>query len=223
MFDLDGTLVDTVPDIFVALNAALADLRLPPVSIEQTRGWVGNGARTLCGRAIARDEQDTADPAQAGVLLERFLLRYAERVCHSSRVYSGARECLQWLHAQGCVLACVTNKPLEHARELLQALELQGFFSLVLGGDSLPERKPDAMPLLECLRHFDVDAANALMVGDSMNDIAAARSAGIESICVTYGYNQGRDVHALGATRVIESLAELPRYFDANVAAGRIA
>lgn len=223
MFDLDGTLVDTVPDISVALNAALDDLEFPPVSMEQTRRWVGDGARTLCGRAIVRDEQDTAHPVQANALLERFLSRYAERVCHSSRIYAGALECLQWLRAQDCLLACVTNKPLEHTRELLQALELDGFFSLVFGGDSLAERKPDAMPLLECLRRFEIDAVDALMVGDSMNDIAAARSAGVESICVTYGYNQGQDVNELGATKVVESLAELPRCFEMTTAAGRIA
>ncbi len=214
IFDLDGTLVDTVPDIAVALNAALADVVLPAVTEAETRRWVGNGARVLCGRAIARSDRDTADPRKADELLERFLHRYAEHACEASRVYDGAEETLQWLRTQGCRLACVTNKPLEHTQILLHALELRALFDLVLGGDSLPARKPDPLPLRECLRHFGVTAREALMVGDSINDIAAARAAGIDCACVTYGYNQGRDVRALGAALVIDSLHDLRAHFD---------
>lgn len=215
IFDLDGTLVDTVPDIAVALNAALADLDLPAVSETETRRWVGNGARVLCGRAIARSEQDTADRQLAHALLERFLRRYAERACHASRIYDGAAETLRWLRSRGCVLACVTNKPMEHTEILLDALALRGCFDLVLGGDSLPSKKPDPLPLLECLRHFDVAPDDALMVGDSDNDVAAARAAGIDCACVTYGYSQGRDVRALGATFVIASLHDLRNHIEA--------
>lgn len=215
IFDLDGTLVDTVPDIVVALNAALADFEYPAVSEAETRRWIGDGARALCGRALARNDCDTADSQRASALLERFLRRYAERVCEGSRVYDGATETLHWLRARGCGLACVTNKPLEHTEILLQALGLRELFDLVLGGDSLPARKPDPLPLRECLRHFDVAADEALMVGDSDNDVTAARAAGIDCVCVTYGYSRGRDVRALGTARVIESLRELSGHFKA--------
>ncbi|HEX6927670.1 MAG TPA: phosphoglycolate phosphatase [Gammaproteobacteria bacterium] len=213
IFDLDGTLVDTVPDIAVALNAALVDLAFPEVSATETRRWVGDGARVLCGRAIARGDHEMADPLQADALLERFLARYAERVCEASRVYDGVEEVLRWLRTQGCRLACVTNKPAEHTEILLQSLKLRASFDLVFGGDSLPARKPDPLPLLECLRHFGVAAHEALMIGDSDNDVTAARAAGIECACVTYGYSQGHDVHTLGAALVIVSLRELSRYF----------
>lgn len=216
IFDLDGTLVDTVPDIAVALNSALADLDLPSVSEAQVRLWVGNGARTLCGRAIARQREDTANPALAERLLERFLSRYAERTCKDSRIYPGVLECLDWLGARRVRLACVTNKPLAHTEKLLAALRLDEHFDLVLGGDSLARRKPDPLPMRWCLRHFGVSSVEALVVGDSANDVDAARAAGIDSVAVTYGYNQGRDVFGLGANLVLESLAELPGHLETS-------
>jgi len=214
IFDLDGTLVDTVPDIAVALNAALVELELPPVSEANTRRWVGNGARALCGRAIAQSAEDTADPKLAERLLERFLRCYAARTAHASTIYSGVLDAFAWLQSKDRVLACVTNKPMEHTRKLLRALDLEKFFRIVIGGDSLPRRKPDPLPLIECLRVAGVPPGEAIMIGDSDNDIAAARAAGMDSIAVTYGYSQGRDVNTLGATSVLESLADLPACFE---------
>ena len=209
IFDLDGTLVDTVPDIAVALNGALADFQLPSVSVNDVRRWVGNGARVLCGRAISRDAIDEADSKLANELLSRFLDRYAARTCAESRIYDGAEQLLEWLCAQRAQLAVATNKPLKHTEILLDALSLRSKFGLVLGGDSAARKKPDPAALHECLRHFALKPQDALMVGDSENDIQAAQAAGIDSVCVTYGYNQGRDVRDLGADLVIESLAEL--------------
>ena len=206
--------MDTVPDISVALNAALTDLDIPDVTRDDVRCWVGNGARVLCGRAISRDSADTADPALAEHLLEQFLRRYAERTCAGSRIYDGAEPLLDWLAAHGIDLAIVTNKPFEHTGILLEALALRRRFGLVIGGDSALRKKPDPEPLRECLRHYGLDPSDALMVGDSENDIDAARAAGIDSVCVTYGYNQGRDVHGLGANLVVESLPELMQHLE---------
>lgn len=214
IFDLDGTLVDTVPDIAFALNRALSDLDLPAVFEHQVRCWVGNGARVLCGRALRQDSEGNEESPLVDTLLARFLARYAEHVCVSSRIYPGVIPVLDKLVERDCRLACVTNKPMQHTEQLLAALSLRERFALVLGGDSMPRRKPDPLPLLECLRHFGVDPADAVMVGDSGNDIAAARAANIDSFCVTYGYNQGRDVHELGSSHVLETLADLDTLFE---------
>lgn len=218
IFDLDGTLVDTVPDIAAALNAALADLQLPTVSTDNVRCWVGNGARVLCGRAISRSAVDQADPEAANELLSRFLERYGERTCAASRIYDGVSDLLEWLYAQDVKLAIATNKPIRHTEILLDALALRSQFGIVLGGDSAARKKPDPAPLHECLRYFALNPQDALMVGDSENDIAAARAAGIDSVCVTYGYNQGRDVRELGANLVIDSLAELIHHLEPQTA-----
>lgn len=212
IFDLDGTLVDTVPDITVALNAALADLDLAAVSESEVRIWVGNGARRLCGRATSRGVDDHAQPALVARLLDRFLVRYAEHICVSTRVYPGVRDLLIWLSTADVALACVTNKPFALTERLLTILDLRKHFRHVLGGDSLPRSKPDPLPLLECARHFAVSPQECLMIGDSENDIAAANAAGIDSVCVSYGYNQGRDVNRLGANLVLATLADLPQH-----------
>lgn len=211
MFDLDGTLVDTVPDIAVALNAALTDLSLPVVDESQVRDWVGNGARVLCGQSISRSMHDRADPALADRLLGRFLIRYAERVCVETRIYDGVLDCVRSLQTRGIALACVTNKPGQHTQELLDALGLASFFDVVVAGDTLPSKKPDPAPLKHVLEQLRVSPSAAMMIGDSRTDIAAARGAGVRSACVTYGYNHGDDVRALGADHVIDSLREVSR------------
>lgn len=218
IFDLDGTLVDTVPDIAVALNAALADLQLPSLPAADVRRWVGNGARVLCGRAISRGAVDQADRELANKLLSRFLDRYAERTCAESQIYDGVEPLLAWLGEREIKLAIATNKPLQHTEILLDALSLRARFGIVLGGDSAARKKPDPAALHECLRYFGLNPQHALMVGDSENDIAAARAAAIDSVCVTYGYNQGRDVHDLGANLVIDSLAELIHHLEPQTA-----
>lgn len=218
VFDLDGTLIDTVPDISVALNRALVDLQHPEVSADDVRCWVGNGARTLCGRAISRSLADSADPGLAEKLLSRFLDRYAERTCADSRIYDGVEQLLEWLSGRDVKLAIVTNKPVRHTEILLDAVALRPRFALVLGGDSAMRKKPDPAPLLECLQHFSLGPRDVLMVGDSENDIKAAQAAGIDSVCVTYGYNQGRDVHELGADLVVESLTELIHHLESRTA-----
>lgn len=210
MFDLDGTLVDTVPDIAVALNAALADVSLPAVSEADVRLWVGNGARRLCGRAISLDMNDTADKALADQLLERFLARYAERVCVETRTYAHAAECLDELRAHGLALALITNKPERHTRALLNELRLESRFDAIVAGDTLQERKPHPAPLQHVMARLGIAPSGSLMVGDSATDVAAARAAGARSVCVTYGYNHGEDVRALGADAVLDSLDELP-------------
>lgn len=213
LMDLDGTLVDSAADIALSLNRALDDLALPPVSADQVRLWIGRGAARLLAVALehvlprhAIDPQRHVLEAQ---LMTAFMARYEASVCEVSTVYPGVRAFVAAAQAQGITLACVTNKPYRPAIALLEALDLLVPFALVIGGDSLPHKKPHPAPLQHCLQHFAVPAGQALMVGDSRNDIDAAKAAGIRSLAVPYGYNHGEAIDACAPDRLVASLADL--------------
>ena len=216
ILDLDGTLVDSVPDIAVALDAALDDMGLPPVGEDNTRRWVGNGARMLVRRALDGPETDDAVPEnpEVNALLNAFLAQYAQHLAGRTTIYPGVTEALDFFREQGCRMAVVTNKPEELAKGLLAALDLDGYFDLVLGGDSLQSKKPDPAPFKHAMNELGCKPARSLVIGDSVNDISPASALGIDSICVTYGYNQGRDPHSLGATLVLDTLADLPAHIE---------
>jgi phosphoglycolate phosphatase len=204
--DLDGTLVDSAADIAIALNRALDDLGLAPVTDTQVRRWVGQGAMRLIHCVI---DHGRLDPALHPVLLNQFMNRYMAAVCEVSEVYPGVREFLAACHADGITLACVTNKPYQAARDLLAALDLLDDFQLLIGGDTLPHRKPHPEPLLHCLRHFEMSVEEALMVGDSRNDVDAAKAAQMKVVAVSYGYNHGEPVADTQPDWLVDSLASL--------------
>lgn len=206
MFDLDGTLVDSVADIELNLNRALADLGLSSVTLAQVKNWVGRGASRLVYCVLDHQRQS---PDLHDALLARFMVRYEATVCEASAPYAGVRELLAACRAEGLHLACVTNKPYVPARGLLAALDLLEPFDLLLGGDSLVHKKPHPGPLLHCLRHFGVKADEALMVGDSRNDVEAARAAGVKVLAVPYGYNHGEPVADSRPDWLVESLSAL--------------
>lgn len=210
MFDLDGTLVDSAADIAVALNRALADLALPAVSEAQVRTWVGRGASRLVHCALEH-QRHPGDGFEAlhEALLARFMARYQEDVSGRSTLYPGAAELLAACRTARIPLACVTNKPYAPARALLEALAILEPFDLLLGGDSLPHRKPHPGALQHCLRHFGVAPGEALMVGDSRNDIEAARAAGVPCVALPWGYNHGEPIEASRPDWLLESLADL--------------
>lgn len=213
LFDLDGTLVDSVPDIAVALNRSLVELGRPEAGLDEVRAWVGTGARDLAARAISRDMRGSDDDAAVETLYSRYLAHYARRVCVETTIYPGVQECLEFLRTRGVTLAVVTNKPEGIATELLATLGLASAFAMVLGGDTLPWKKPDPRPLLHAMEQFDMAAAQTLMIGDSATDIYAARRAGIDCACVTYGYHRGEDLPSLAPRLLLDSLAELPGHF----------
>lgn len=210
LLDLDGTLVDSAPDLHGALVATFARYGHGDVEEALVRRFVGGGARLLIERALAARYPDTVTGGHdIDAMLAHFLDHYAAHIADRSRPYPGVRDTLEALHARGVALGCVTNKYEGLSRQLLEALDLDGFFGAVVGGDTLAERKPDPAPLFEACRQLAADPQRALMVGDSITDIRAARNAGMPVVCVSYGYNHGEDIHAAGADRVVDSLLAL--------------
>jgi len=205
-FDLDGTLVDSASDIHAALAIALQDLGLPSVSAQQVRHWVGRGASRLVHCVI---EYLGAAPHLHALLLSQFMLRYQSSVCVDSELYDGVLDCLEYCQSQQLHLACITNKPLLPAKKLLSQLNLLGYFGLVLGGDSLDHCKPHPAPLLHALAYYDVLPDQALMIGDSRNDVEAAHAAGMACIALSYGYNHGEPLQACAPDLLLDSLLEL--------------
>jgi phosphoglycolate phosphatase len=208
MFDLDGTLVDSAGNIAVALNRALADLALAAVTEAQVRLWVGRGASRLVHCVLEHQAGGDAERLHE-LLLARFMARYQEDVSSRSTLYPGVAAALDACRAAGVHLACITNKPYAPARALLADLAILETFDLLLGGDSLAHKKPHPGALLHCLRHFEVAAAEALMVGDSRNDVEAAQAAGVRVAALPWGYNHGEPIAACRPDWLLESLDEL--------------
>jgi len=212
LFDLDGTLLDTAADIGLALNRATAEYGWAPLSEKDVRLMVGRGSPVLIERAAAALGHAPDAPTRAA-LVERFFHHYGalqEFDEYAARPYPGAAQSLRRLHEAGLRTAVVTNKQQRFAEGLLERLHLSGDIDLVVGGEACERRKPDPQPLLFACQSLEVPASRTLMVGDSINDVQAARAAGMPIICVPYGYNEGRDPHSLECDALIDTLAELP-------------
>jgi len=209
LFDLDGTLVNSIPDLAYCVDEMMRQLGLVPPGQEQISKWVGNGVERLVKRALTGDFTAEPEPSAFAPALALFLELYAVHHSRDSRLYPGAKATLEWLRAREIPLACVTNKAARFTLPLLANLEIAQYFGLVLSGDSLPEKKPSPLPLLTAAKHFGIPPANCLMVGDSRNDVQAARAAGFPMVAVSYGYNHGQDIHQAEPDAVIDSLDEL--------------
>jgi phosphoglycolate phosphatase len=212
LFDLDGTLLDTAADIAVALNRAIAEYGWAPVAERDVRTMIGRGAPMLIRRLALAQQRTLGDAAQEA-LTARFFAHYEalqDSGHASAQPFPGALDALQELHAAGMRLAVVTNKQRRFAVSLMQRLGFDGWLDCIVGGDSCARRKPDPEPLLFACAQLRIAPAQALMVGDSINDVQAARAAGIPVVCVPYGYNEGQDPRSLPCDAMIESLALLP-------------
>lgn len=209
LFDLDGTLIDSVPDLARAVNAALAAVGRPPAPEAAVAGWVGNGVRMLLARALSGRQAGDVDPAVLARAWPAFERSYTANLAAHTRVYPQVRETLVALAGRGLALGCVTNKPARFTVPLLKQLRLHRHFGAIVAGDDLAVRKPDPAPLLAVLRRLHVTPAQAAMVGDSIIDMQAARAAGCSAIAVSWGYRQGRDLQSLGADAVITQMAAL--------------
>lgn len=208
VFDLDGTLIDSVPDIGIAINKMLESDGRRPLAIDAVKTMVGDGAAKLVERALAA----TGEVPDGGLpaMVQRFLGFYEGHASAHTVAYPGVVEVLDHLHASGHPLGVCTNKPYAPTMEVLEALGLARFFRAVLGGDSLAVRKPDPTHLTATLAAMGVDDRKAVMVGDSPNDIAAARGAAIPVVAVSFGYSRV-PAHELGADLLIGDFRDLPQ------------
>jgi len=211
LFDLDGTLIDTVPDLAYSVDTMLQEIDLPTHGEKKVRTWVGNGIDRLVKRALTNDFNAEPEAKLFDKAFPLFLEIYSDNVCQRSQFYDGVNEVLNYLKENNFKLGCVTNKREQFTHTLLKSLGLFDDFGIVIAGDTLARKKPDPLPLLHAAEHFGVTPASSLMVGDSRNDVNAARAAGFQVVCVSYGYTLGEDIREANPDIVIDSLAELPR------------
>ena len=212
LFDLDGTLVDSVPDIAVAIVNTLLELALPEPTENQVREWVGNGAKVLVRRGLAwakNSSEDTISADELDTAHQVFLRHYRDSNGNNSRLYAGVSDALQQWQARAIPMAVVTNKPIQFVPKLLADLNIADYFSVLLGGECVAEKKPNPMMLFAACEQLGVNPKNCLMVGDSRNDIRAARAADIPVVAVDYGYNHGRPVAEEQPDLVVSNLTEL--------------
>jgi phosphoglycolate phosphatase len=213
LFDLDGTLIETAPEICDAVNDTLAQIGLPAVTQQQVNDWIGHGTRELLIQALASVRGSPADAvrhaADFPALEAVFTQHYGRRCGTRSHLYPHVRETLHALRAAGVKRAVVTNKEGRYTQAVLDAHQLAPLFDRVISGDTLPVKKPDPAGIHACLQAFDVAPGRALFVGDSSIDVATARNAGIAVWVLPYGYNMGQPIEACGPDRVIADFSVL--------------
>ncbi len=214
LFDLDGTLIDSAPDLAVAVNHMLHTLKRETFSEDIIRYWVGNGAQVLVKRALSGQSEidENLDPVEFEKALDIFLTFYAQNLAVTTVTYPNVPATLKALKEAGYRLAIVTNKPFDFVAPILKGLNLDGLFELHLGGDSLPQKKPDPAPLLHACKQLDVTVEQCVMVGDSKNDILAANAAKMQSIGVSYGYNYGEDIGVYEPSIIINDFGDLLKF-----------
>lgn len=213
LFDLDGTLVDSVVDLYVALNHALVLHQFNPVSLDDVSMWVGRGAKNLTECALT-SQADVAAINCLELVLADFLAYYQDNLSLHTQAYAGVREFLAHMRQAGKRMAVVTNKPEKAAVSLLTALDLNQYFELVVGGDTTAFKKPDPTSILYALNKLGVSnvgesKASAVMVGDSKYDVLAAKAAGLPCIAIRGGYNQNEDIALNEPEHIVDSLTEL--------------
>ena len=209
LFDLDGTLLDTLPDLFAAANAMLAELGHAPRTIEEVRRFVGKGIPNLVLRCLTDGRE--IDPTLADAALPVYKRHYAAINGDATRIYDGVEPTLAKLHAQGVRFGCVTNKAHAFTVPLLEHVGLARYFGVIVSGDTLPQKKPDPAPLLHACEQLGVSPERTIMVGDSANDAQAAQAAGMPVLLLSYGYSEGRPVDTIECDGVVSAFPELLR------------
>lgn len=209
LFDLDGTLIDSVPDLALSINYTLKELQREPFEESTIRSWVGNGAQILVRRALSGDVEieEGLDEKYFQKALKIFLEHYSKHLCVETKLYANVEKRLRELDSEGYILAIVTNKPSVFVAPILEEFKIASLFTFIVGGDSLAEKKPSPEPLLHICKEADIAVEMALMIGDSKNDILAAKAAGIESIAVSYGYNYAEDISSYNPDATVDDFA----------------
>jgi len=208
MFDLDGTLIDSVPELAIAVDKTLQELGKSKAGINKVKLWIGNGAKALISRAIndAFPADEISEDLQSRAL-DIFFKFYAEH--SNAKLYPGVRETLKYLHKRKVKMALITNKPERFLSSLLDDLKISGYFQWVIGGDTLPQQKPDPTALNLVIKMAKVTPSESLFIGDSRNDVQAAHAANVRCIAVTYGYNYGVNIADENPDLIVDDLREL--------------
>jgi len=209
LIDVDGTLVDSVPDLAYCVDEMMKALGREPHGEAKVRDWVGNGVERLTRRALIGQLDGEPSDEEFAKGYPIFLDLYKDNTSKRSCLYPGVREGLDYMKSQGYLLGCVTNKDAQFTIPLLKGLGIYDEFGIVVSGDTLPVKKPDPQPLLHAAAHFGVGAEDSLMLGDSKSDVTAARNAGFQIVCMSYGYNHGEDIRNYNPDAVIDSMVEL--------------
>jgi phosphoglycolate phosphatase len=211
IIDLDGTMLHTMPDFHVAINGMRAELDLEPITRERIALMVGKGSENLIRSVLGLDWDAAGVEAKFEAAMDAYQRHYLSINGDHSTLYPDVIEGLTALKAQGLRLACVTNKPIAFTTPLLKLKGLDGFFEVVYGGDSLPRKKPDPLPLQTVCADFGLQPAQVVAIGDSSNDAQAARAAGCPVLTVPYGYNHGQAIHDTDSDGIVATLLEAAR------------
>jgi len=209
LIDVDGTLVDSVPDLAWCVDAMMRELGLPERGEARVRHWVGNGVERLVKRALINELDGEPDEEQYNKALPIFQDLYSENTSKRSCLYDGVLEALDFLKTTGVRIGCVTNKASQFTLPILKDLGIADYFEIVICGDMVERKKPDPMPLLQAAEQLDTAPEASLMLGDSMSDVKAARAANFGIICMSYGYNHGEDIRDYDPDAVVDSMAEI--------------
>ncbi|MCU7938204.1 MAG: phosphoglycolate phosphatase [gamma proteobacterium symbiont of Bathyaustriella thionipta] len=209
LIDVDGTLVDSVPDLAYCVDEMLKAVDMEPHGEAEVRHWVGNGVERLVRRALIGKLDGEPDEALFDKAYPIFLELYKENTSKRSCLYPGVKEGIEYLRESGFTLGCVTNKAEAFTHPLLKDLGIFDYFESIVSGDTLEKKKPDPMPLVYSAEKLGVSPEESLMLGDSISDVKAARAAGFQIICMSYGYNHGVDIRDSNPDAVIDSMVEL--------------
>lgn len=208
-FDLDGTLIDSVPDLAIALQKALGEFDLPVPDVDRVRDWVGNGAPVLVERGLVWALQQPPEASLQAQAFQAFMRHYGAAPNALTTLYPGVKAALEALYGAGFTLALITNKPERFIAPILEHFGLHAWFSHCIGGDTLSEKKPSPLPLLHVAATSGCSPDECLMVGDSRHDISAGKAAGFATLALPYGYNHGEPVELSQPDIVLSSLLEL--------------
>jgi phosphoglycolate phosphatase len=208
-FDLDGTLVDTAPDIAAAVDATLHELDYPSVDADHVRSWIGRGVDVLLHRVLTRERDGRAGADEHARARERFLEHYKAHNGRTATLYPGVRDGIAHLRRLGLPMCCVTNKLQDFSDALLALTGIDRDFAFIQGGDALPKTKPDPLPLTHAAKRLGFAPHECLMIGDSSNDARAARAAGMPVVLVGYGYTEDMPVRDIDADGVFDSVADV--------------
>ena len=214
LIDVDGTLVDSVPDLTYCVDQMMIQMGRPPHGEAWVRDWVGNGVERLVKRALVNQLDGEPDEALYARALPVFEALYRDNTSKRSCLYPGVQEALDFLRTTGVRIGCVTNKASQFTLPLLRDLGVHDYFEITICGDMVERKKPDPMPLLLAAEQLETEAKASMMLGDSMSDVNAARAAGFQIVCMSYGYNHGEDIRDYDPYAVKDSMAEIKHIVD---------